>query len=113
MTDLSQFCNQLNKEQNKTMTKNDIKDRLGSFGCFGLILIIIAIVAIVLLAVPILLFISATIWGCLAYLGWNLAIAPIFGMAPIVMWWQAFGIGVILTIISAVLKGIVSAGKGK
>lgn len=108
MTDLSQFCNQLNKEQNKTMTKNDIKDWLSGFGCFGLILII----ALVLLAVPILLFISATIWGCLAYLGWNLAIAPIFGMAPIVMWWQAFGIGVILTILSWLLKGIVSAGKG-
>jgi hypothetical protein len=86
------------------MTKSDIKDWLGGFGCFTIILIILALV---LLVIPAILFIGATIWGCLAYLGWNLAIAPIFGLAPIVMWWQAFGIGVILTILSALLKGIV------
>jgi len=85
--------------------KSDIKDWLSGFGCFGIILILIAVI---LLVIPVLLFIGATIWGCLAYLGWNLAIAPIFGVAPIVMWWQAFGIGVILTIISSILKGIVS-----
>ncbi len=86
------------------MTKSEINKWLKGFGCFALILIILALVLLVL---PAILFIGATIWGCLAYLGWNLAIAPIFGVAPIVMWWQAFGIGVILTILSALLKGIV------
>ena len=86
------------------MTKNEIRDWLGGFGCLGIILILLAVI---LLVVPAIIFIGATVWGCLAYLGWNLAIAPIFGVAPIVMWWQAFGIGVILTILSGLLKGIV------
>ncbi len=104
MTDLSKFCDQINKEQKKHMTKSDISDWLKGFGCFTIILICLAAI---LLVIPAILFIGATIWGCLAYLGWNLAIAPIFGLAPIVMWWQSFGIGVILTILSALLKGIV------
>jgi len=86
------------------MTKSDIKDWLGGFGCFTIILICIAIF---LLVFPAILFIGATINGGLIWLGWNLALVPIFGLAPIVMWWQAFGLGLLVTVVAGIFKGIV------
>jgi hypothetical protein len=104
MTDLSKFCDQINKDQKKHMTKSDIHDWLGGFGCLGIILICLAIF---LLVIPIVLFIGATITGGLIWIGWNLALVPIFGLVPITMWWQAFGLGLLVTVVSSALKGIV------
>lgn len=87
------------------ITKNDISDMLGNFGCFGIILILMAFF---LMIVPGVIFVAATMLGFLAYLGWNLALAPILGVAPIVMWWQAFGIGILLIIFSWLLRGVIS-----
>ena len=104
MTDLSKFCEQINKDQKKHMSKNDIKDWLGGFGCLGIILICLAVF---LLLIPIVLFIGATITGGLIWLGWNLALVPIFALNPINMWWQAWGLGLLVAVVSGAIKGIV------
>jgi hypothetical protein len=86
------------------MTKSDISDFLGGFGCFGLVLILIAIF---LLLIPAILFISACFTGGLIWLGWNLALVPIFGLAPITFFWQAWGLGLLVAVLSGIFKGIV------
>ena len=86
------------------MTKNDIKEWLSGFGCFTIILILLAVI---LLVIPLILFIGATITGGLIWLGWNLALVPIFALTPINMWWQAWGLGLLVAVVSGAIKGIV------
>lgn len=70
------------------MNKSDIKNWLDGFGCLTIILIVLAVI---LLVIPLCLFIGATVTGGLIWLGWNLALVPIFGLNAITMWWQAWG----------------------
>lgn len=90
------------------MTKNDIRELLGGFGCFTVILIILFIL---LLVFPIVAFIGATITGGLIWLGWNLALVPIFGLNAITMWWQAWGLGLLANVVFWGIKSVVKVTK--
>lgn len=110
---LSDFCNQINrnasiemaKRKNKMSKSNfDWSDFTEGMGC--LTIIGLALLAI-LLIIPLVVFILGTITGGLIYLGWNLALVPIFQIAPITMWWQAFGLGVLVNLVSGIFTRVV------
>jgi uncharacterized RDD family membrane protein YckC len=110
---LSDYCNQINrnasielgKRKNKMSKSNfdwsDFTEGLGCFTIIGLVLLVL------LLIIPLVVFIFGTITGGLIYLGWNLALVPICGLAPITMWWQAFGLGVLVNVVSGIFTRVV------
>lgn len=87
-----------------SFSKSDVRDMLSGFGCLGITLILLALL---LLVVPLILFMSACISGGLIWLGWNLALVPIFHLAPINFFWQAWGIGLLVAVVSGIFKGSV------
>lgn len=86
------------------MSKSNWSNITEGMGCFALVGLLILVL---LLIVPILLFIGATITGGLIWLGWNLALVPIFALTPINMWWQAWGLGLLVAVVSGAIKGVV------
>jgi hypothetical protein len=88
------------------MLRNTLKGAGVGLGCGTIILLALMGILILFCIAP--LFVGGIIW-----LGWNLAIAPIFSVAPINFFWQSIGLALLVMLVSSIFKGAVRATSRK
>lgn len=87
-----------------SIRRNILGGMVGGGGCLVIGLFILALVVFVFCVAPMLT--AGLIW-----LGWNLAIAPIFNVAPITYFWQSIGLAICVMIVGSIFKGMFRSRK--
>jgi hypothetical protein len=93
--------------RNRATGKHSLFENMSAWmACLGVGSLVGGLALFVFLLLPAILFLGACFWGSLVWLGWNLALVPIFSLTPINFWWQSWGLGLLVMGVISILKSI-------